>query len=360
MADLVLKEVEKRFESVQVIRPLSLAVQHGEFIVFVGPSGCGKSTLLRLIAGLEAVTGGDIFVAGRCVTTLPPAQRNVAMVFQNYALYPHMTVEDNIGFGLKISRVPPKNRKQRVLEVARILQLETLLSRKPRALSGGQRQRVAIGRAIVKEPQLFLFDEPLSNLDAELRVNTRLELAKLHQALGATIVYVTHDQVEAMTLADRIVVLRDGAIEQIGAPMDIYLNPDNQFVAGFIGSPKMNFLDARVTASHGTDTTVEIPTLGPGSFAISTCRSPPVPGSPVTVGFRPEHLRGVNSEHGIKARIVLIEQLGSVSYAYLETEAGARVIAERRSEARERPGDSISLTLLPTGTYAFSKSGARL
>jgi ABC-type sugar transport system ATPase subunit len=360
MAELLLKEVEKRFDSLQVIRRLSLAVNHGEFVVFVGPSGCGKSTLLRMIAGLEAISGGEIFVAGKNVTTLPPAQRNVAMVFQNYALYPHMTVEDNIGFGLRISGMPKAQRRQKVLEVARILQLEPYLSRKPRALSGGQRQRVAIGRAIVKKPELFLFDEPLSNLDAELRVNTRLELAKLHQDLGATIIYVTHDQVEAMTLADKIVVLREGAIEQVGSPMSVYLNPDNQFVAGFIGSPKMNFVAGRVIAAAGGGANVEIPTMGSGAFRIDTWRVPPQVGTRVTVGFRPEHVREAAGTDGVKARIIVLEQLGSVSYAYIETEGGARLIVQRPAENRERIGDELCIQLTPERVYAFSETGGRL
>src|SRR5687768_4517051 len=242
MAGLTLRSVRKSFGETEVIKSVDLDVEHGEFVVFVGPSGCGKSTLLRMLAGLENTTSGAIAIDGRDVTGMLPLDRGVAMVFQSYALYPHMTVEDNIGFGLKIAHVPKPERHLRVLEAARVLQLEPYLKRKPKALSGGQRQRVAIGRAIVKEPKIFLFDEPLSNLDAELRVKMRMEIARLHRQIGATMVYVTHDQVEAMTLADRIVVLKAGVVQQTGAPLELYRNPDNMFVAGFIGSPGMNFL----------------------------------------------------------------------------------------------------------------------
>jgi len=359
MATLVLQQVEKRFDSIQVIKPLSLSVEHGEFVVFVGPSGCGKSTLLRMIAGLESVSSGEIYVAGKNVTSLPPVDRNVAMVFQNYALYPHMTVEENIGFGLRIAGMPKAQRLQKVQQAARILQLEPYLARKPKALSGGQRQRVAIGRAIVKAPQLFLFDEPLSNLDAELRFQTRLEVAKLHQDLDATMIYVTHDQVEAMTLADRIVVLRDGRIEQVGTPMQLYLNPDNVFVAGFIGSPKMNFMDGRISALSANSAWVDILGLAPGAFELSALRSRPAVGTEVTVGFRPEHIHETG-EQGFPASIVIVEHLGSVSYAYVETPQGARLGIERRGQHDDQPGRSIRLRLEPARVFAFSRTGERL
>ncbi len=245
MSYLRLERIEKRFGAVDIIRGVDIAAEKGEFVVFVGPSGCGKSTLLRMIAGLEEVSGGDVFIDGARVTDTEPAKRQVSMVFQSYALFPHMSVRDNIAFGLKMSKVPKAEIDRQVAEAARILQMEPLLDRKPRQLSGGQRQRVAIGRAIVRHPKLFLFDEPLSNLDAELRAQMRVEIARLHRELGVTMVYVTHDQVEAMTLADRIVVLRGGVVEQIGSPQDLYDRPANTFVAGFIGSPKMNFLDGR-------------------------------------------------------------------------------------------------------------------
>ena len=360
MATLVLQQVEKRFDAVQVIKPLSLSVEHGEFVVFVGPSGCGKSTLLRMIAGLESVSSGEIHVGGKNVTNLPPVDRNVAMVFQNYALYPHMSVEENIGFGLRIAGMPRAQRLQKVQQAARILQLEPYLARKPKALSGGQRQRVAIGRAIVKAPQLFLFDEPLSNLDAELRFQTRLEIAKLHQDLDATMIYVTHDQVEAMTLADRIVVLRDGRIEQVGTPMQLYLDPDNVFVAGFIGSPKMNFMDGRISALSATSAWVDIPALAPGSFELPALRSRPEVGTEVTVGFRPEHIHETGDAYGFQANIVIVEHLGSVSYAYVETPQGARLGLERRGQHDDQPGSSIRLKLEPSRVFAFSKTGERL
>jgi lactose/L-arabinose transport system ATP-binding protein len=270
-----------------------------------------------------------------------------------------MTVEENIGFGLRIAGMPKAQRLQKVQQAARILQLEPYLARKPKALSGGQRQRVAIGRAIVKAPQLFLFDEPLSNLDAELRFQTRLEVAKLHQDLDATMIYVTHDQVEAMTLADRIVVLRDGRIEQVGTPMQLYLNPDNVFVAGFIGSPKMNLMDGRISALSADCACVDIPGLAPGSFELPALRSRPAVGTEVTVGFRPEHIHETG-EQGFPASIVLVEHLGSVSYAYVETPQGARLGIERRGQHDDQPGRSIRLRLEPARVFAFSRTGERL
>src|SRR5579862_8136469 len=268
MAQMRLTGVTKAFGAAAVIRNVDLSIADGEFVVFVGPSGCGKSTLLRMIAGLEPVSSGRIHIDDVDVTTLPPARRGVAMVFQNYALYPHMTVEENIAFGLKIAGVGRQERRDKALAAARVLKLEDLLQRRPKDLSGGQCQRVAIGRAIVKKPKIFLFDEPLSNLDAELRVQTRLEIAKLHQSLRATMIYVTHDQSEAMTLADRIVVLRSGAIEQVGRPIDLYRDPANVFVAGFIGSPQMNFVGARVVSDTGGRWSVESLALGGGRFEL--------------------------------------------------------------------------------------------
>ena len=253
MSELTLAGVTKSFGGVDVIKGVDLAIETGEFVVFVGPSGCGKSTLLRMIAGLESVSGGTISIGGREVTDEEPYDRGIAMVFQSYALYPHMTVAQNMGFALRLAGVPPAERRAAVEKAARVLQIEPLLDRKPAQLSGGQRQRVAIGRAIVREPRVFLFDEPLSNLDAELRVQMRIEIARLHQALAATMIYVTHDQTEAMTLADRIVVLRAGRVEQVGRPTDLYDDPDNTFVAGFIGSPRMNILPAQATGPAEVD-----------------------------------------------------------------------------------------------------------
>ena len=279
MAGVVMKDVVKRYGGVQVIHGIDLEIENGEFCVFVGPSGCGKSTLLRMIAGLEETTEGSMSIGDRDVTRMDPAERGVAMVFQTYALYPHMTVRDNMGFGLKMNGHPKAEIAQKVAEATRILKLEEYLDRKPAALSGGQRQRVSIGRAIVRGPEVFLFDEPLSNLDAELRVEMRVEIARLHKEIGATMVYVTHDQVEAMTLADKIVVLRKGRIEQVGAPLDLYRDPDNRFVAGFIGSPAMNFLDG--TTSGGK---VVLDGLD-GSYALPV--TPPEDGRDITLGIRP-------------------------------------------------------------------------
>ena len=258
MADLKLRGINKSFGAVPVITDVDLDIGDGEFVVFVGPSGCGKSTLLRTISGLEEPTSGQVFIGGEDVTDFDPGERGVAMVFQSYALYPHMTVEENLGFGLRMGGMPRAEVAERVEEAARMLELQELMDRKPRQLSGGQRQRVAIGRAIVRQPKAFLFDEPLSNLDAELRVQMRIEIAKLHQNLGATMVYVTHDQVEAMTLADKIVVLRKGRIEQQGSPISLYDDPDNIFVAGFIGSPRMNLLEGRIASLDGQWAAVEL------------------------------------------------------------------------------------------------------
>ncbi|WFU74769.1 sn-glycerol-3-phosphate ABC transporter ATP-binding protein UgpC [Bradyrhizobium sp. CB2312] len=291
MSFLKLDNVVKRFGSLTVVHGVSLEAENGEFVVFVGPSGCGKSTLLRMIAGLEEISAGDVSIDGRIVTGLAPADREVSMVFQSYALYPHMTVFDNIAFGLKMAKMPADKIKARVDEAASILQIGPLLSRKPRQLSGGQRQRVAIGRAIVRHPKLFLFDEPLSNLDAELRSQMRVEIAKLHRELGVAMVYVTHDQVEAMTLADRIVVLRAGQIEQVGSPSELYDRPANRFVAGFIGSPKMNFIEAKVAAVSDHAISVSHPAFAGGTLSIG--RAPKcalAAGTPVTVGLRPDNL----------------------------------------------------------------------
>ncbi|MBP0649514.1 sn-glycerol-3-phosphate ABC transporter ATP-binding protein UgpC, partial [Mycobacterium tuberculosis] len=287
MASVSIRHVEKHFGAVKVIRDVSFDIADGEFVILVGPSGCGKSTLLRTIAGLESVTGGEIAIGERVVNALPAKERDIAMVFQNYALYPHMSVADNMGFALKLKRVPEAETKQRVGRAAEILGLQQLLDRYPRQLSGGQRQRVAMGRAIVRNPKVFLFDEPLSNLDAKLRVQMRSEIKDLHRRLGTTIVYVTHDQIEAMTMADRIVVLRDGKIEQIGRPLDLYDRPDNLFVAGFIGSPAMNFLNGRVVV----DGAEAVFRAAEGIDLPLPARARPAPGTEVVYGVRPEHLR---------------------------------------------------------------------
>ena len=323
MSGVKIANAIKKYEAVQVIHGVDLQVEDGEFCVFVGPSGCGKSTLLRMIAGLEETTSGTIQIGDRDVTTADPADRGVAMVFQTYALYPHMSVEQNMGFGLKMNGVPKAEVKRKVSEASQILKLDDYLDRKPKALSGGQRQRVAIGRAIVRGPEVFLFDEPLSNLDAELRVEMRVELARLHKEIGATMIYVTHDQVEAMTLADKIVVLRAGNVEQVGSPMQLYKNPDNKFVAGFIGSPGMNFLDAIVGEGF-----VSAAALGAGE--IKTSVELPETGATVTLGVRPQHIALDVNGSGLK--VDLVEHLGGVTYIYLNAANGERIIVEASAE----------------------------
>jgi lactose/L-arabinose transport system ATP-binding protein len=335
MSGVTLSNITKKYGEVQVIHGIDLEIKDGEFCVFVGPSGCGKSTLLRMVAGLEDTTGGAISIGARDVTRVDPARRGVAMVFQTYALYPHMTVQENMGFGLRMNGYPKAEIAQKVAEASRILKLDDYLKRKPAALSGGQRQRVSIGRAIVRGPEVFLFDEPLSNLDAELRVEMRVEIARLHKEIGATMIYVTHDQVEAMTLADKIVVLRGGVIEQVGAPMDLYRDPDNKFVAGFIGSPAMNFLSAVVKDGlvdvPGLETSVDLPVTLPAE------------GTAVEIGLRPEHL--TLDPRGTTHRIEMTESLGGVSYAYLKGTSGEKIVVEERGEIRSTEGDTVGLIL---------------
>ncbi len=343
MSGVTLNKVIKRYGDVQVIHGIDLGIQDGEFCVFVGPSGCGKSTLLRMVAGLEETTEGQINIGTRDVTRMDPSERGVAMVFQTYALYPHMTVKDNMGFGLKMNGHPKSEIEKKVAEATRILKLEPFLDRKPSALSGGQRQRVSIGRAIVRGPEVFLFDEPLSNLDAELRVEMRVEIARLHKEIGATMIYVTHDQVEAMTLADKIVVLRLGNIEQVGAPMDLYRDPDNKFVAGFIGSPAMNFVEG--VANGGN---VSAPGLG-ASFdgLISTAYN----GKAVSVGARPEHI--TIDPAGNTHTVELTESLGGVSFVYLASETGERVIVEERGDERSHEGAKVGIHIDASRIYLF-------
>ena len=343
MAGVTLNKVIKRYGDVQVIHGIDLEINDGEFCVFVGPSGCGKSTLLRMVAGLEETTEGAMHIGSKDVTRMDPSQRGVAMVFQTYALYPHMTVRDNMGFGLKMNGHPKAEIEAKVAEATRILKLEEYLDRKPAALSGGQRQRVSIGRAIVRGPEVFLFDEPLSNLDAELRVEMRVEIARLHKEIGATMIYVTHDQVEAMTLADKIVVLRKGIIEQVGAPMELYRDPDNKFVAGFIGSPAMNFLDGKVVNDG-----VEVPALG---LTIPTALSTAYKGHNVTVGLRPEHLE-VDAT-GSALKVDMVESLGGVSFAYLQGSTGEKVVIEQRGDDRVTEGVNVGLSVDPSRLYLF-------
>jgi lactose/L-arabinose transport system ATP-binding protein len=343
MSGVTLNQVIKRFGDVQVIHGVDLEIADGEFCVFVGPSGCGKSTLLRMVAGLEETTDGQINIGTRDVTRMDPSERGVAMVFQTYALYPHMTVEENMGFGLKMNGHPKSEIDAKVGEASKILKLDPFLKRKPAALSGGQRQRVAIGRAIVRGPEVFLFDEPLSNLDAELRVEMRVEIARLHQEIGATMIYVTHDQVEAMTMADKIVVLRLGEIEQVGAPMDLYRDPDNKFVAGFIGSPAMNFLEGKAAA--GGVEVAGLKTTVPTNVAL------PAAGTAVTIGLRPEHIEIDTS--GDTHTVELTEALGGVSFAYLTADTGERMIVEERGDERSETGQRVGLNFESSRVYVF-------
>jgi ABC-type sugar transport system ATPase subunit len=354
MADLRLIDVKKSFGRVTVVHGVDLEVEDGELVVFVGPSGCGKSTLLRMIAGLEEISDGEILIDGELVNDVEAARRGLAMVFQSYALYPHMSVRKNMAFGLETLRTPRPVIEQRVAEAARILQLEPLLERRPAQLSGGQRQRVAIGRAIVREPRIFLFDEPLSNLDAELRVQMRVELARLHARLGTTMIYVTHDQVEAMTMADKIVVLRAGRIEQVGSPLALYNAPANRFVAGFIGSPQMNFLGVEVAAVGPAGTTVTLP----GGGTVTVPRAGAVPGSRLVLGVRPEHLRP--AEPGdLRAELLLTEQLGDETIFYGALPGGAGVTVKVPGQAR-RDGGGLDLALDADHCHLFDADGLAL
>ena len=352
MSGVTLKNAIKRYGDIQVIHGVDLTIEEGEFCVFVGPSGCGKSTLLRMIAGLEETSDGQINIGQRDVTKADPADRGVAMVFQTYALYPHMTVEENMGFGLKMNGVPKSEINEKVAKAADILQLGPYLKRKPKALSGGQRQRVAIGRAIVRGPEVFLFDEPLSNLDAELRVDMRVEIARLHKEIGATMIYVTHDQVEAMTLADKIVVLRAGVIEQVGSPMNLYQDPDNRFVAGFIGSPSMNFLEGIVEGGA-----VRVPALDNKSIATSV--SLPSEGSKITVGLRPQNLSVNPGESSVVVDIR--ERLGGVAYDYLSTATGERLVVETKGDDFIASGTHVTIEFAPqTAMFFDAETEARL
>lgn len=351
MAGLNLSKIKKSYGKIEVIHGVDLDIDDGEFVVFVGPSGCGKSTLLRMIAGLEETTSGQIDIGGRDVTHVDPAERGIAMVFQTYALYPHMTVEENVGFGLKMNKVPKEEIDEKVARASDILKLGPYLKRKPKALSGGQRQRVAIGRAIVRGPEVFLFDEPLSNLDAELRLEMRVEIARLHKELGTTMIYVTHDQVEAMTLADKIVVLKDGLIEQVGAPLDLYENPDNKFVAGFIGSPAMNFISGEFKDGAITVDGISGRSL---NAEFKDNRS----AGPISLGLRPEHIQTVSEPGNFK--VDLVEELGGVSYIYLSTQSGEKIISEKSGRANVKIGESVSISFDPVHALYFDpESGLR-
>ncbi len=356
MAYVEIKSLVKKFGDVDVIRSVDLEIEKEEFTVFVGPSGCGKTTLLRLIAGLEEADSGTIHIDGQRVDQLPPAKRGIAMVFQNYALYPHMSVFENLSFGLRISKFEDKVIKQRVEGAARILQIAELLQRKPRALSGGQRQRVAIGRAIVRDPKVFLFDEPLSNLDAKLRVQMRVELTGLQRALKATMIYVTHDQVEAMTMADKIVVLNKGIIEQIGRPLDLYHYPRNRFVAGFIGSPSMNFLAGRIT--RATDSGIEVELNGGRKTTVRCRPGANVEGAPVTLGVRPEtlHADGRGDSH-ISGKVYNVERLGGDTYLYLRGPEGKDITVHAPGDMVVSSGDDVTVGFNGDKCHLFHESG---
>ncbi|MDB5554046.1 MAG: transporter-like protein [Rhizobium sp.] len=351
---VALRDVRKNYGSLEVIHGIDLTVGEGEFVVFVGPSGCGKSTLLRMIAGLEEVTDGEIAIKGRDVTDLDPSDRGIAMVFQSYALYPHMSVRENLAFGLKMANTPQAEIERRVAHASGILKIDPLLERRPGQLSGGQRQRVAIGRAIVREPDVFLFDEPLSNLDAELRVSMRIEIARLHRQLGNTMIYVTHDQTEAMTLADKIVVLRDGKVEQVGTPRQVYEDPANVFVAGFIGSPRMNLLEAE-WAGDGrvriAGATVE------AAIDVSGVQ----PGGKLLLGMRPEHMAVATAGRDtIAARVDFSEYLGGNRFLYCQLDDGQSLTVEQRDGPDIVPGEVLHLTTPLDRRRFFAITGERL
>jgi multiple sugar transport system ATP-binding protein len=365
MASVRLRGIKKHYGDNPVIKGIDLDIEDGQFVVFVGPSGCGKSTLLRIIAGLEDVTEGQLEIGGRASLDVAPSERGIAMVFQSYALYPHMTVAENMGFALKLAKVAKSEIAGRVQRAADILQIGHLLDRKPKALSGGQRQRVAIGRAIVRKPAVFLFDEPLSNLDAALRAQTRVELARLHRELAATMIYVTHDQVEAMTLGQKIVVFNAGGIEQAGTPLELYERPANLFVAGFLGSPRMNFLQASLVGEEGAIATVR---LDGGALAeVAADAVSTAVGAKVTLGVRPEHLRLLPAQdgeagEGIPGTVGLVEYLGDVVLAYVQVEGVPELVAVKCHSAAMAPpaGTPVLLAFDPAQAYLFGADGAAM
>jgi len=367
MASVQLRGIRKNYGDNPVIKGIDLDIEDGQFVVFVGPSGCGKSTLLRIIAGLEDVTEGELDIGGVPSLGVDPSQRGIAMVFQSYALYPHMTVADNMGFALKLAKVPKDEIADRVRRAAEILQIAHLLERKPKALSGGQRQRVAIGRAIVRKPEVFLFDEPLSNLDAALRAQTRVELARLHKELATTMIYVTHDQVEAMTLGQKIVVFNGGRIEQVGTPFELYERPANLFVAGFLGSPRMNFLEASLVGERGAIATVRL--AGGAQVEVAADATNAAVGAKVTLGVRPEHLRllpqaGTEAAEagGIPGTVGLVEYLGDVTLAYVQVEGMPEMVAVKCNGGQPAPGvgTRVLLAFEPQQAYLFGADGAAM
>lgn len=354
VADIKIDTVNKYYGDVHVIKDVSLDIKSQSFTVLVGPSGCGKSTMLRMIAGLEDIHSGTISIDGQVVNDLPPKQRNIAMVFQSYALYPHMTVFDNMAFGLKLEKRSKDEINERVQEAARILQIEDYLHRKPKQLSGGQRQRVAIGRAITRKPKVFLFDEPLSNLDAALRVQMRVELAKLHDQLNATMIYVTHDQTEAMTLADDIVVLDEGIVSQNGSPMDLYANPNNLFVGGFIGSPKMNFISSKILSKSNESTEVDL--MGGSKIIVPKTSASASEGDSVELGIRPEHLTvNADGDGSWESKVFVVEKLGSGTYLYLEKE-GEPLVVETEGDSNVKVGDIVKVGFDASRCHLFDSS----
>ncbi len=355
MATLTLRNLRKAYGPAEVIKGIDLDIADRELVVFVGPSGCGKSTLLRMIAGLEQITSGELQIDGKRVNEVGPADRGLAMVFQSYALYPHMTVKQNMGFALRLAKVPKAERDRKVAEAARVLQLDPYLERRPKDLSGGQRQRVAIGRAIVRDPKVFLFDEPLSNLDAALRGQMRIELSRLHEELNATMVYVTHDQVEAMTLADKIVVLQAGRVEQVGSPLELYHRPANLFVAGFIGSPRMNMLPAQVTSADGG--TVEVALPSGARVRVATGAGSAKPGDKVTLGIRPEALQpGPTGD--IAGEVKLVERLGGLTLLHIGTENGGPDVTVQTDGADATLAHQpIRLAIDPASCHLFDAQG---
>ncbi len=355
MASININKVNKFFGNTHVIKDVSLDIKSESFTVLVGPSGCGKSTILRMIAGLEEINSGTISIDDKVVNDLPPKERNIAMVFQSYALYPHMTVFDNMAFGLKIEKKSKEEIEQRVMEAAKILQIEEYLERKPKQLSGGQRQRVAIGRAITRKPKVFLFDEPLSNLDAALRVQMRVELAKLHDQLNATMIYVTHDQTEAMTLANDIVVLDKGIVSQKGSPMNLYNNPDNLFVGGFIGSPKMNFIDSIILSKSSKSSEVDI--MGTGKLNVPKISENIREGDSIKIGIRPEHLiLNAEADSLWESKVFVVEKLGSGTYLYLEKE-GDPLVVQTDGDTDIKVGDTVKIGFDPFRCHLFDNKG---
>ncbi|NJP09064.1 MAG: sn-glycerol-3-phosphate ABC transporter ATP-binding protein UgpC [Leptolyngbyaceae cyanobacterium RU_5_1] len=358
MSTVTLRDIHKRYTDVEIIKGVDLEIDDREFVVFVGPSGCGKSTLLRMIAGLEEISAGDLLIDGEKVNDVPPDKRGLAMVFQTYALYPHMTVAENMAFSLRLAGISKQQRYEKARDVARILQLEALLNRKPKELSGGQRQRVAIGRALVRNPKVFLFDEPLSNLDAALRVQMRIELAGLHDSLQSTMIYVTHDQVEAMTLADKIVVLQGGIVEQVGSPLELYHHPRNLFVAGFIGSPRMNFLAVTVSSVNDSGTIVKLPSdarvtipVEPGSISV---------GDSATLGIRPEHLRVDQTNATIMGDVLVVERLGGETYLYVKVAGGETLTVQTDGDNMSQMHDRIPIHINGNLCHLFDANGAAI